>query len=224
MGKVLMLALCYAYRESYESTRRACLFLEGDTIPSSATIARWFGFFRECVAATVPRHPQEGGKLGGDGKIVQVDECQIVRRKYNRGKVLPGSDIWILGLKDSDGLIRLEVCEKRNRANLERLIRKWVRVGSTIHTDEWAGYRGLSGLGYIHRTVNHSREFVAGDGAHTQSIESEWRALRRTTSPGGVRRKHMPEKLFEYVWRTENRRQGRDPFGELLKLLKIVEN
>ena len=33
-------------------------------------------------------------------------------------------------------------------------------VGSTIHTDQWKGYYGLEKYGYVHFTVNHSKEFV----------------------------------------------------------------
>lgn len=220
LGKVLMLAFCYAHGETYESTKRACLFPEeGETSPTDQTIANWFGFFRDSVATAVPEFPTERGKIGGLGKIVQIDEALIGRRKYNRGRAMPGT--WVLGMIDSDGLVRMEVCGKRNGPTLERIVRKWVRVGSTIHTDEWRGYRGLTKLGYTHATVNHSVEFVAETGAHTQRIESQWRALRRRFSPGGIRHNDIPEKLFEYVWRRKCRQSGQDPFSELLKMLKI---
>lgn len=218
LGCALMLAHCYAHGLTYDATRLACSF-EGEPGPADTTIARWFGFFRDLVAAAVPECPRERGKIGGPGKVVQIDEALIGRRKYNRGRAMPGT--WVLGMIDSDGLVRMEVCPKRDASTLERLVRKWVRAGSTIHTDEWRGYRGLSRLGYNHATVNHSKEFVAGSGAHTQRIESQWRAMRRRFSPGGIRHKDIPEKLFEYVWRRKCRKSNQDPFFALLEMLKI---
>jgi len=44
---------------------------------------------------------------------------------------------WVLGIVDSTGRIRLEVCSRRDAATSHQLIRRYVRVGSTIHTDEW---------------------------------------------------------------------------------------
>lgn len=220
VSKVLMLALCYAYRETYENSRRACLFSAGETGPTNQTIARWFEFFRELVAATVPKWPSERGKIGGKGVVVQVDEALIGRRKYNRGRAIPGT--WVLGMIDSNGQVRMEVCARRNAPTLERIVRKWVRVGSTIHTDLWRGYRGLAKLGYTHKGVNHSEEFVAADGTHTQAIESQWRALRRGFSPGGIRHRDIPEKLFEYIWRRNCRLTGKCPFADLLDMLKII--
>ena len=52
------------------------------------------------------------------------------------------------------------VVERRDAVTLERIIRHTCLPGTTIITDCWRGYAGLSNLGFNHITVNHSRHFV----------------------------------------------------------------
>lgn len=70
---------------------------------------------------------------------------------------------------------RLEICSgnKRNESTLVPLIRKHVAAGSEIHTDCWKAYINLNKYGCVHKTVNHSTNFVDPEsGAYTQNIES----------------------------------------------------
>jgi len=39
---------------------------------------------------------EEQGPIGGLGKVVEIDECKIGRRKFERGRVVEGS--WTLDL------------------------------------------------------------------------------------------------------------------------------
>lgn len=69
---------------------------------------------------------------------------------------------WVLGL------INLEQPTKpvflyvpnRNRRTLTGVISHFIPSGSTIVTDCWSGYNYLTARGYLHLTVNHSRNFV----------------------------------------------------------------
>lgn len=101
---------------------------------------------------------------------------------------------------------RLEICpeNKRDENTLLSLIQKHVATGSEIHTDCWKGYTNLEKYGYIHKTVNHSTNFVDPDsGAYTQTIESSWRSLRARLSRGGIRQDMMIDHMCEYLWRYE---------------------
>ncbi|KCZ78235.1 hypothetical protein H311_00739, partial [Anncaliia algerae PRA109] len=50
---------------------------------------------------------------------------------------------------------------------------KIVRPGSTINSDEWRAYRGLTANEYNQYTLNHSLYFVnTMNGVHKQRIES----------------------------------------------------
>lgn len=57
---------------------------------------------------------------------------------------------------------RIEICPKNKRDEqiLITFIKKHVAPGSEIHTDIWKGYCNLKNYGYIHKTVNHSENFV----------------------------------------------------------------
>lgn len=219
MGKVLMLALCYAHAESYVSTARACIFGRDDVPLTNSTISRWFGYFREvilehCMASGL----DHGQKVGGPGIVVQIDEAQIGRRKYNRGRVY--QDTWVFGAIDEQGNLRMEICDRRDKVTLHKLVQKHVARGSVIHSDSWRAYQGLGQYGYLHDTVNHSVEFISEYGTHTQRIESQWRAVRRFFCPGGRRHAEMADYLVEYMWRRKCLVQGKDPFKSLIVHLK----
>ncbi len=57
---------------------------------AESTVLRWFDLFRQVcyVALGSGNLPQ----MGGDGELVQVDECLMRghRRKYNRGRLTVG--------------------------------------------------------------------------------------------------------------------------------------
>jgi hypothetical protein len=40
--------------------------------------------------------------VGGPGKIVQIDETLVYKRKYNRGE-MPSYQQWLFGAVDEDG-------------------------------------------------------------------------------------------------------------------------
>ena len=53
-------------------------------------------------------------------------------------------------------------------------------MGSIIISDKWKAYNKLSSLGYTHKTVNHSENFVDPEdpSVHTQNIERLWRDMK----------------------------------------------
>jgi len=208
--------LAFARGYSYEHTKGACLRTERQPV-SNVALARWGSILRKIVSERVSRFP----KIGGVGCTVQIDEALLRRRKYHVGRKLTRT--WVLGMVDGSGRIRHEVCPKRDAATLHGLIRKYVRVGSTIHTDEWRAYNGPSELGYVHATINHSRRFIDG-GVHTQRIEAAWRWIRRTFSRGGIRHALIPERLAELVWRRECTIRKMDAIDSLLELCASALN
>lgn len=218
VSRVLVLMLCFAHDESYESCKRAVVFGEGDEQYGHSTISRWFTTFRQLITDRADRIIATTGQIGGPGKVVQVDEALIGRRKYHRGRVV--EQTWVLGMIDEDGELRLEIVDKRDADTLRVVIERHVQGDSVIHSDCWRGYNSLAQRGWYHHTVNHSNEFVAEDGTHTQQIESQWRAMRRKFSAGGIRKEDIGDHLVEYMWRRECRRLGQDPFTVLVRLLR----
>lgn len=118
--------------------------------------------------------------------------------------------------------LRLVVCpqNKRDAATLVNIIKDHVEVGSIIHTDEWKAYSGLSNYGYSHHTVNHTVEFVAADGTHTQRIESQWNVAKRYFRGQHIPENEFPDKLCEYLWRRHCKKHSLDPMVELLNSIR----
>ena len=68
---------------------------------------------------------------------------------------------------------------KRDRQTLVTIIRHEVEIGTTIHSDCWPAYHGLSSLGYNHSMVNHSENFVDPITlTNIQRIKAIWTRLR----------------------------------------------
>jgi transposase-like protein len=130
---------------------------------------------------------QNEEKIGGSGHVVEIDECKIARMKYNKGRIIEGN--WVLGMIDLNGGFRLEICpdNSRSKETLLDLINKHVKKGTTIMTDCWKGYSGLTGDGFIHLTVNHKYHFIDPDTwADTQKIEPNWRPFKRKLTRCGI--------------------------------------
>jgi hypothetical protein len=90
----------------------------------------------------------------------------------------------------------------RSAATLIPIIQQWVIPGSTIHSDQWAAYNGLAGLGFNHRTVNHQQNFIDPvTDACTNHVEAFWSRLKRRLkyiagSVGEMRWSHLDEACY----------------------------
>jgi len=60
------------------------------------------------------------------------------------------------------------------------------------------------GRGYIHHSVNHSKEFVDEDGNHTNNIEASWRTIKMKVPTQKRNHEILQEHLFEVMWRNQN--------------------
>lgn len=219
----MLITYSFAVNLNFEQTIRESSIVEGQEI-SSETVSDRFSYCREVCMVALDQKFEDEGQIGGVGEIVEIDECKIGRRIYERGRVVEGS--WILGMihRGHAHNYRLEICpdNKRDKNTLIDLIKKHVAPGTEINTDCWKGYIDLENCGYVHKTVNHSEEFVNSDtGAHTQNIESSWRWMRRFLSRGGVRKNNLADHLSEFLWRRRVKKINADPFSQLMQDIKI---
>ena len=133
--------------------------------------------------------------------------------------------MWVFGLVDtsvSPALGYVQVDEKRDAATLLPIINNVVKPGIVIHSDEWAAYRKIqSSLGFEHRTVNHSKQFVAPDGTHTQASESYWNKAKRPMKEMlGCTRDDLESYFTEFMWRE---RFADCPFKGALEIAKLYD-
>jgi len=146
---------------------------------------------------------------------VEIDESLLVKRKYNRGRML--KEQWVFG-----GVVRgtrtcfFEIVADRTEATLLEVIKRRIKAGTTIMSDRFRSYCNLSRHGYVHFTVNHSEHFVDPEtGAHTQTIEATWGSLKQFLKGKGRNiGPHLEEYMAEFVYR---RAQGDTLFDKILE-------
>ncbi|XP_035231364.1 uncharacterized protein LOC118203209 [Stegodyphus dumicola] len=151
--------------------------IEEDFGFSSTTLADWRQFVNEQVLDYVELM---SNKIGGVGKVVEVDESKFGKRKYNKGHYVEGQ--WVFGGVERDsGKVVLVAVHERSQETLIALIKQWIEPGTTIISDCWKGYNHdvLTKERFKHLTVNHSLNFVdPSTGAHTNTNESTWRHVK----------------------------------------------
>ena len=103
----------------------------------------------------------------------------------------------------------IETVEDRSEKTLIPLVQKWILPGTIITSDCWKGYINLEKYGYVHKTVNHSKEFVDEDGDNTNKIEGHWR-VKANLSTHGRRKNHYSTYFAEFMWRYIHKEE--DPF------------
>ncbi|XP_069968781.1 uncharacterized protein [Bactrocera oleae] len=223
LPQIFYIMFAFASHWSHSQVRKNSFIKE--PILSSATICDWYNYCREAVVLYQVDHQVAVGKIGGPGKIVQIDESKFGKRKYNKGRRVEGH--WVLGMvEDGSDDLRLEVCPDNVRSAevLIPLIQRHVLQGGIICTDCWKAYDCLSSHGYEHRRVNHSdpeNPFVAEDGTHTQRIESQWRVIKRFFLKDNYNNSEdFSNLIYEYVWRKNVANQHHDPFVKLLDAIK----
>jgi len=216
---VILLIYQFCQGDTYHRCIHECNIIDDEKRLSQSSIADMFSFCREvCVIALDDVFSYE--LIGGPGCIVEINESKIGKRKYNRGRMVEGT--WIFGMIDvtNVGSFRLEICtdNKRDAATLIPLIKKHVAPGTTIRSDCWKAYDRLNEHGYLHEKVNHSENFVDPEsGAHTQTIESSWRPIKRRLTRGGVKRDELAMHLCEYLFKKTMNASGRSIFEEFVK-------
>ena len=152
---------------------------------------------------------------------MQIDESKIGKRKYHRGHVVEGQ--WVFGgIEEDSRKSFIETVETRTEETLLNLIREWVAPGTVIVSDGWKAYANLwKQYGYIHKTVNHSIEFVNKEEFHTNKIEGLAVNESETVLPThGRKKEHYSCYLAEFKWRYVHR--GEDLWKVFLDDVKRI--
>lgn len=173
--QILCLIYCWIYQLPHDFIKAERILL------TDTSIVDWKNFCREvCIDILV----QDNKKIGGRGKIVEVDESKFGRRKYNRGRRVEGC--WVLGGIDRDSRETFfEIIEDRSKETLVPILIKYIHPETTVITDCWKSYDKLYQHFKEHKNVNHSLHFVDPNDRklHTNTIESQWRVLKRNVLP-----------------------------------------
>ena len=146
---------------------------------------------------------------------VEVDEMYVggqekgVHGRQTEKKAIVACAVEVLDNKRL-GRVRLRRVADVSDESLRPFVQDAVEPGSSVLTDAWSGYSGLSGAGYDHLVVNQS---AAPEPAHVllPGVHRIAALLKRWldgTYQGAVSREHLNYYLDEYTFRF-NRRGSR---------------
>jgi transposase-like protein len=105
--------------------------------------------------------------------------------------------------------IRLAHAQNTQGETLRTHVRQYVKGGSYLFTDAFAGYHGLD-REYIHHVIDHAESYVEGT-VHTNTIENFWSLLKRgLKGTVSVEPFHLFRYLDEQAFRYNNRKDMDD--------------
>ena len=150
-------------------------------------------------------------RLTGD---VEVDETYVGGQESDvHGRETRMKSIVVVAAQEEGngtGRVRLRRLPDVSSSSLLPFVRDAVEPGSTVHTDGWVGYNGLTASGYKHRVTNIAR---SGRLAHellprVHRIASLLKRWLLGTHQGAVSDRHLDYYLDEFTFRF-NRRGSR---------------
>ena len=142
------------------------------------TCKAWFDYYRRCINKYMQDQYYPQFVFDVDLAIEWDEAALSARQKHHRGRYR--QPVWVLGGVQADSNVcMLKVVERRDAQTLQSIIRSVTVAGSTIVTDGWRAYQGLSNHGLFHWSVDHSRHFVNPyHRKHTNRIEGLWALIR----------------------------------------------
>jgi transposase-like protein len=134
--------------------------------------------------------------IGGKGRFMHADKKR--RLKMKRGRSIAGKVAVMALLERHDktpSQVRLHVLHSLKKSHVQGIVRDNVTSGSTLHTDAFHSYTGLT-ADYVHNVIDHAEAYVDGE-VHTNNCENFWSLLKRAIR--GTYVSIEPFHLFRYL-------------------------
>jgi len=154
---------------------------------------------------------------------VQVDETYVGgERSGKRGRGAEGKTLVVIAAQeDQDRIGRIRLCRVPDASgkSLHGAVAKAVEPSSTVRTDGWSGYNGLTDLGYVHDVVRKSAEVGENLLPLANRVASLLKRWLLGTHQGAIRPSHLDYYLDEFTFRF-NRRTSRSRGKLFYRLLQ----
>lgn len=151
------------------------------------------------------------GKLNG---VVEVDETYVGGEEPGKRGRGAGGKVIVAGAVDLRGKyanrIRLKAIANVSGATLIDFIESNVELGSTVKTDDWKAYSGVSKAGYQHAVLEAL--------PHIHRVFSNLKTWLLGTHHGAVREQHLQAYLNEFTFRFNRRKTPMAAFQTVLGL------
>ncbi|MBU1356862.1 MAG: IS1595 family transposase [Candidatus Edwardsbacteria bacterium] len=161
---------------------------------------------------------------------VEMDETYIFTGD-ERGRSMSGEKVLILCAveviknpkKTVSGQIRLRSVESASQVNINSFVKDHVMPHSTIRTDGWKGYNGLSKIGYVHKLMRlDSPEDASKKLPRVHRVFANLQSWLIGTHKF-VSKKHVQNYLNEYTTRFNARQHPIEVFNDILRLTLLAE-
>ena len=140
---------------------------------------------------------------------VEVDEVFVGGvHPGKRGRGAAGKALVVIAVQEAEkGMGRIRLLRVANAAgeSLEPAVWEMVEPGSTVRTDGWGGYNGLTELGYNHVVVGKSPDLGENLLPLANRIASLLKRWLLGTHQGAVAHSHLEYYLDEYTFRFNRR-------------------
>ena len=158
----------------------------------------------------------DGGHVGG--KVRKANKKADRQKRQQRDRIPdvvsqfhPNRRITMVArsVEKGSGAVRTVVSQvtQETASNVLPFVKRTVKHGARIHTDELSAYTALGAV-YDHHTVNHSEEFQTDNGVNNNQAESFFTRHKRMII-GQLHRmtpKYMCDYAHETAWREDTRR------------------
>jgi transposase-like protein len=164
-----------------------------------------------------------------EGPTVEVDEMYYGgKRKGVHGRPMRGDKVKtpVVAIVQRKGMVIAKAVKDTTGSSILPLVRKHVKPGAVIYTDEYLPYAAIPRLrlangkpaNFRHHTIRHADGIYVRGHIHTNSVEGLWSLIKRGI--GGVYHSVSPEYLQsyldEYTFRYNRRHEGNRQFKSIL--------
>jgi transposase-like protein len=158
---------------------------------------------------------------------VEVDETYIGGKKTGkRGRGASGKSLVFIAVEDKEnhlGRIRLRRVANASEISLTQAIQESVEPGSSVRTDDWNGYTGLTSKGYHHIVVRQAANVGENLLPMAHIVAALLKKWLQGTHQGGVHGSHLDYYLDEFTFRF-NRRTSRSRGKLFYRLIQQAVN